>query len=1212
MTPSPASLESARMDALTSYAILDSLPEEDYDAITRIASQLCEMPISLITLLDDHRQWFKSSVGMADRQTPRKYAFCDHAIRKSDELMEVPDARLDSRFVDNPLTTGEPHVIFYAGVPLVDNQGLALGALCVIDNKPNKLSDQQAATLKSLARQVVNLLTLRRSQAQLAAANQTLQTLNADLHTNNRVLQAVVDNCPAGLVLWQAMRENGQIVDFEYVLTNDFNAAIVGMTVPQMIGSTLKTLFPGVRNSSILQRLTAVVETGERQTYRQHDRFDQIDMWGDYLLVPLGEQVLMAYQDITELKKNETDLRSYSDNLEQMVSDRTAEISQLSALQNAILQYAGFAIISTDEAGLIQTVNPATRHLLGYDDDELVGRVNVSTLCDPRALAHKVKILGDQLGRLVPADFSLFKLIQNDRSYECTMLARDGRPIPVLLITTPLRNSQETIIGYIVMVTDITALKNARAELQQRSQELNTFFEVALDLHCIATIDGAILKVNRAWETTLGYTTDELLRMNHFDLIHPSDREATRVVIGGTTPHHTYMNHINRFQHKDGSFRVIEWNVVAIDNVLYASARDITERQQAEKELKRANQRLELATQAADQGIWEYNRERDILNWDERMYAIHGLGPTNKNLCLQDYHRLLHPDDLTSFEQRRMHNLGEAFVDERRVIWPDGTIRYTELHGIRTVDKAGRPLGSVGVVRDITERKQGEFALRRSEERYRLLVDNLKEVVFQTDQQGELTFLNPFWKTMTGYNVDESLGQPFYNYISPEGQLKSQAMFKEFVAHRKTSARLVIRYRHKAGYDCWAEIFTQVLTDDSGQPTGTAGTVTDITERKQAMDDLRRSEQRFRDIAENINEIFWIHAAQTMQLLYVNPVYEAITGLSISDAHDNPLDYLKLVAEEDQLLLKTAYARYIRSEAVNVQFRVTIASGELRWFDIRTFVKKSTAGVALSYIGIATDITSQKEKEVVLQQSLAREQELNRLKSQFVSTASHEFRTPLATIQSSVDLIKLYTSQPPAKAQPAIQRHLLVIEKEIANFSGLLADMLTFGKIEAGKIPFTPQWVDMLALAETVITTHFSERTDHRTVELTVAGTPRPIFADPTLMSHALVNLLSNAFKFSSENTGLHLSFSESKFILTVSDTGIGIPADDMTHLFETFFRAQNAINIQGSGMGLVITRQFIERHGGQLTLESQENKGTTCTIVLPEQEQPSVRPGLA
>ena len=235
---------------------------------------------------------------------------------------------------------------------------------------------------------------------------------------------------------------------------------------------------------------------------------------------------------------------------------------------------------------------------------------------------------------------------------------------------------------------------------------------------------------------------------------------------------------------------------------------------------------------------------------------------------------------------------------------------------------------------------------------------------------------------------------------------------------------------------------------------------------------------------------------------------------------------------------------------------------------------------------------------------MQREKELNQLKSQFVATASHEFRTPLATIQSSVDLIKLYLNLPGAPALASANKHLTVIESEIYQFNELLTDILTIGTIEAGKVTFVAVPVDVIALCDRVIATHFSNRSDERCVEQQIEGVPYRIVLDEKLMSHVLVNLLSNAFKFSTQSAPiLRLWFKPDQVMIQVIDRGIGIPARELATLFQAFARASNTNGIAGTGLGLVIVRQFIELHGGQLHVESQEKVGTTFSVTLPHEE---------
>lgn len=158
--------ESARLEILRSYKILDSAPEEAFDNITHLAADICATPIALITLVDEARQWFKARVGLQIAETPREQAFCAHALKSSDVLV-VADTHTDPRFAANPLVLGEPNIRFYAGVPLVSREGAALGTLCVIDRVTRALDAHHVALLSRLARQVETELELRRSLAEL-------------------------------------------------------------------------------------------------------------------------------------------------------------------------------------------------------------------------------------------------------------------------------------------------------------------------------------------------------------------------------------------------------------------------------------------------------------------------------------------------------------------------------------------------------------------------------------------------------------------------------------------------------------------------------------------------------------------------------------------------------------------------------------------------------------------------------------------------------------------------------------------------------------------------------------------------------------------------------------------------------------------------------------------------------------------------------------
>ncbi len=181
ISPKDPHNEKARLVALQSYAILDTLPEKEYDDITFLASLICDTPMALISLIDKDRQWFKSNHGLEERETPREFAFCSHAIVDKNNTLVVSDAREDERFHDNPLVTSDPSLVFYAGVPLNTPDGHPIGTLCVLDTKPKELTPDQEKALEVLSNQVLKLLELRKTAVVLHRNNQILRDKNKTL-----------------------------------------------------------------------------------------------------------------------------------------------------------------------------------------------------------------------------------------------------------------------------------------------------------------------------------------------------------------------------------------------------------------------------------------------------------------------------------------------------------------------------------------------------------------------------------------------------------------------------------------------------------------------------------------------------------------------------------------------------------------------------------------------------------------------------------------------------------------------------------------------------------------------------------------------------------------------------------------------------------------------------------------------------------------------
>ncbi|MTI21770.1 PAS domain-containing sensor histidine kinase [Fulvivirga sp. RKSG066] len=243
-------------------------------------------------------------------------------------------------------------------------------------------------------------------------------------------------------------------------------------------------------------------------------------------------------------------------------------------------------------------------------------------------------------------------------------------------------------------------------------------------------------------------------------------------------------------------------------------------------------------------------------------------------------------------------------------------------------------------------------------------------------------------------------------------------------------------------------------------------------------------------------------------------------------------------------------------------------------------------------------VTQKAEKEA--KTALERERELNELKSRFVSIASHEFRTPLSTILSSSSLIAKYNTQ--EGAQEKRLRHIDKIKSSISNLNGILNDFLSLSKLEEGKLDIDVCEVNLVDACKEVIEELSSIIKPGQQIKFQCKGHPQSIQADPKIIKNIVINLTSNAIKYSEKDIHVGLDFErEDEICICIIDHGMGIPEDDQKHLFERFFRAKNAINVQGTGLGLNIVKKYVEMLGGAIKFKSELDKGTEFHVTFPK-----------
>jgi signal transduction histidine kinase len=260
-------------------------------------------------------------------------------------------------------------------------------------------------------------------------------------------------------------------------------------------------------------------------------------------------------------------------------------------------------------------------------------------------------------------------------------------------------------------------------------------------------------------------------------------------------------------------------------------------------------------------------------------------------------------------------------------------------------------------------------------------------------------------------------------------------------------------------------------------------------------------------------------------------------------------------------------------------------------------------GDVQNFIVVENDITTIKEAEENLKMTIEKERELNRFKSQFVNLASHEFRTPISVLQSSVDIMGIYLMQldnPALKEQ--FEKHINVIQEELTRLKEILENILNVGRINTGAIRINHEECDVVDLIYKIIDGITLAAGARGMLKVTVLGEPIAVQIDRLLFSNVIRNIISNALKYSSGKQApeVTISFLPESFVISVQDFGIGIPEEEQPHLFTSFFRASNTSGIPGTGLGLVLAKQFLEMQGGTIALESSVGKGCVVKLTLP------------
>lgn len=481
-----------------------------------------------------------------------------------------------------------------------------------------------------------------------------------------------------------------------------------------------------------------------------------------------------------------------------------------------------------------------------------------------------------------------------------------------------------------------------------------------------------------------------------------------------------------------------------------------------------------------------------------------------------------------------------------------------------------------------------------------LLVEGAKDYsIFLLDAKGYITSWNAGAERIQGYLAAEIIGKHFSClYLAEDVENGKPSLELEMaIAQGKYEASCWRIRKDKSPY--LANILITALKDPSGNLRGFSIVTQDITERQKVEDLLKESNERFQQLAENIHEVFWLSNPQKSKMIYISPAYQEIWGRTCESLYQNPNSFIDSIHPEDRQGFITALSQHRLGKYYDATYRIIKPNGEVRWIHDRGFPIKNSSGNVERVAGIAEDITERKIAEAEIYNALQREKELNELQSRFITTTSHSFRTPLATILSATELLEYYGH----KFTPEHKQQLFdQIKSTVQEMTQILNDILIINRTEAGELELKTAPLNLENFLQYIVGEMQIIMGEKHQISLVHQGNCSNVIMDQRLLWHIFYNLLSNAIKYSPQGgkVQVELICEDTGVICSIQDYGIGIPADEQKLIFEPFHRGNNIDNIPGTGMGLSVAKKFVDLHGGNITLESQVDVGSRFVVTFP------------
>jgi hypothetical protein len=602
---------------------------------------------------------------------------------------------------------------------------------------------------------------------------------------------------------------------------------------------------------------------------------------------------------------------------------------------------------------------------------------------------------------------------------------------------------------------------------------------------------------------------------------------------------------------------------------------------------------------ASPLGIAAFDREGRVMIWNRAAERITGW-PAEE--AVGRVNPVCDEESIPAFREL----VARGFRGET---WSDLELRRRRRDGVEIVisassaplrDERGEIVGVCSYFGDVTAASRDQAALREATEKLTALFESSPVAIVTYDRAGIVTSWNAAAERLFGWTAEEAVGG--FSPLNDETR-------EEFLGYMTRALRgeswssIEISRRRKDGPTVEVSASSAPLRDGHGEIVGMVSFYLDVTARRRADAALQRAEARYRALVEQLPLVVYVDSLDDrLTSAYVSPRITDLVGYTQEEWRDDPgLFERSLHPEDRERVLAELFSALAENGRFSGDYRLVGKDGRVVWVHDEEVVLRAEDGRPLYAQGFCLDITARKEAEAEVQRQNEQLRELDRLKDEFVALVSHELRTPLTSILGYLDLVLDGDVGPLTEAQ---ERFLHVIERNGDRLRRLVGDLLFVAQLDAGRLRLEPAPVDVVSLArEAVEAASPAAAANGVSIRLEETQVP-PLWADRARLGQLLDNLLSNAVKFTPEGgrVDVHVRRRNGSVRLEISDTGVGIPPEELPLVFERFFRAESASRgaVQGTGLGLAIAKAIAESHGGSIGAESAEGAGSTFWVEIP------------